>query len=174
MTYSEDNYVIDDEVIDIVSTPGALGGAPRLDGHRIAVYHILSHYRTGSSVEEIVGDEVYPQLREAQVRAALHYAIDYPDAVEQSSQPRETPLMLVTSYNTQVGGVVLSVLDMDSDESGTIADATISADDLSDRYSDQDLHAAWSWMYESRVRDDESHVRHMEDARVRSNAPEEG
>ena len=89
--FPEASYNIDDEVIDIVSTPDTLGGAPRLDGHRIAVYHILSFYRTGYSVEDIAGGEIYPHLSEAQVRAVLHYAVDYSEAVERSSN-RVTPL----------------------------------------------------------------------------------
>jgi uncharacterized protein (DUF433 family) len=138
----EESYSIDDEIIDIVSTPDTIGGAPRLDGHRIAVYHILSHYRTGDSVADIAGESVYPHLTEAQVRAALHYAIDHPTAVERSSKPRDTPLKLDVSYNSREAGPTLSVFDIGSDAPGTIAETTISIDDLPDGYDEQDLHAA--------------------------------
>ena len=147
--FPQQTYTIDDEPIDIVSTPDTLGGAPRLEGHRIAVYHILSFYRNGYSVEDIAGDEIYPHLSEAKVRAALHYAVDFSEAVERSSKPRDTPLMLSTSYDTQAGGPTLSVFDRTADEPGAIAEVTLSIDDLPDGYSEQDLHAAWCWIHEA-------------------------
>lgn len=146
--YPEASYNIDDEIIDIVSTPDTLGGAPRLDGHRIAVYHILSFYRAGYSVKDITGNEIYPHLSDAQVRAALHYAIDYSEAVERSSKPRDTPLIMDVSFNTKRGGPTLSIFARDSNESGAIAQVTLSIDDLPDRYDEQALHAAWAWMHE--------------------------
>lgn len=154
--FPEASYNIDDEVIDIISTQDTLGGSPRLDGHRIAVYHILSFYRTDHSIEDIAGEDVYPHLSEEQVRAALHYAVDYPKVVERSSKPRDTPLKLDVSFDTREGGPTLAVFDLSDDETGPIAEANISIDDLSDEYSDRDLHAAWAWMFEQDDRPDQS------------------
>jgi uncharacterized protein (DUF433 family) len=146
--YPEEVYSFDGDIIDIVSTPDTLGGAPRLDGHRIAVYHILSFYRNSYSIEDIAGDEIYPHLSESQVRAALHYAVDYSEAVERSSKPRDTPLIMDVSFNTKRGGPTLSIFARDSNEPGAIAEVTLSIEDLPEGYDEQDLHAAWAWMHE--------------------------
>lgn len=154
--YPEASYNIDDTIIDIVSTPGTLSGAPRLDGHRIAVYHILSFYRAGYNVADIAGEEIYPHLSEAGVRAALHYAADHDTAVERSSKPRDTPLHMDVSFDSRRGGPRLSIFCLNHDEPGAIATATIGIDDLPDGYDEQDLHAAWAWMHSAGDRPNQS------------------
>lgn len=55
-----------------------LGGEPRLEGHRISVFHIWTHYCRGKTSDDIAED-VYPHLRAEQIEAAIEYATDYPD-----------------------------------------------------------------------------------------------
>lgn len=55
----------------IVSTPGVLGGKPRIDGTRVGVTHILEALAAGDSAEEIV--ESLPWLTHDDIRAALLY-----------------------------------------------------------------------------------------------------
>jgi uncharacterized protein (DUF433 family) len=55
----------------IVSTPGILGGRPRIDGTRIAVQAISGWYKKGYSPEEI--NEQYEHLKLYQIYAALTY-----------------------------------------------------------------------------------------------------
>lgn len=55
----------------IISTPGTVGGKPRIKGRRIAVQHIaVWHYQMGQSVGEIAREY---DLDEADVIAALDY-----------------------------------------------------------------------------------------------------
>ncbi len=56
----------------IVSTPGIVGGRPRIKGTRLAVSLILEFMSAGSSEADIL--EGYPQLCAADVRACLRYA----------------------------------------------------------------------------------------------------
>ena len=55
----------------IVSTPGVVGGRPRIDGTRVSVNTIVIWYKKGHNAEEI-GLEI-PHLSLAQVYAALTY-----------------------------------------------------------------------------------------------------
>lgn len=55
----------------IVSTPGILGGKPRIDGTRVGVTHILEALAAGDTAQEIV--ESLPWLTHDDVRAALIY-----------------------------------------------------------------------------------------------------
>lgn len=55
----------------IVSTPGVLGGKPRIDGTRVGVAHILEALAAGDTAEEIVRD--FPWLSHDDIRAALLY-----------------------------------------------------------------------------------------------------
>jgi uncharacterized protein (DUF433 family) len=60
---------------DIVTIePGKRGGRPCIRGMRIAVADILGWLAAGMSHAEILGD--YPELTEADIRAALAYAAD--------------------------------------------------------------------------------------------------
>lgn len=55
----------------IKSTPGIVGGRPRIDGTRIAVRTIAGWYKQGYNAEEIA--EQYEHISLAQVYAALTY-----------------------------------------------------------------------------------------------------
>lgn len=55
----------------IVQTPGVLGGAARINGHRIAVHRVAGWWKQGLSVEEI-GARL-PALTPAGIHAALAY-----------------------------------------------------------------------------------------------------
>lgn len=55
----------------IVATPGTLGGKPRIDGTRIAVYHILEALAAGDTIEDIL--ESFDYLKPEDIRAALLY-----------------------------------------------------------------------------------------------------
>lgn len=55
----------------IVSTPGVLGGKPRIDGTRVGVAHILEALAAGDTAEQIVRD--FPWLSHDDIRAALLY-----------------------------------------------------------------------------------------------------
>jgi uncharacterized protein (DUF433 family) len=60
---------------DIIAVePGKRGGRPCIRGTRIAVADILGWLAAGMTNAEIVGD--YPELTEADIRAALAYAAD--------------------------------------------------------------------------------------------------
>lgn len=55
----------------IISTPGIVGGRPRIDGTRISVKTIAGWYKKGYSAEEIA--DQYEHLTLAQIYAALTY-----------------------------------------------------------------------------------------------------
>lgn len=60
---------------DVVThEPGKRGGRPCIRGTRIAVADILGWLAAGMSEAEIVSD--YPELTEADIRAALAFAAD--------------------------------------------------------------------------------------------------
>ncbi len=58
----------------ITQAPGKRGGRPCIRGMRIAVADILGWLAAGMSHAEIIAD--YPELTEADIRAALAYAAD--------------------------------------------------------------------------------------------------
>jgi uncharacterized protein (DUF433 family) len=58
----------------ITQEPGKRGGRPCIRGMRIAVADILGWLAAGMSHAEIISD--YPELTEADIRAALAYAAD--------------------------------------------------------------------------------------------------
>lgn len=60
---------------NIEKDPARCGGQPVVAGTRIRVAVVLTCYRQGMSVEEIV--QQYPHLRPADVHDALAYAYDH-------------------------------------------------------------------------------------------------
>ncbi len=56
----------------IVSTPGYVGGRPRIAGTRMPVTTIAHYWQQGYSAEDIV-NRAFPHLQLAQVHAALAY-----------------------------------------------------------------------------------------------------
>jgi uncharacterized protein (DUF433 family) len=67
----------------IVSTPGTVGGRPRIAGTRIAVDHIARLWTQGYSAEDIVYS-IYTHLGLDQVYAALAYYFANRDAIDTS------------------------------------------------------------------------------------------
>jgi uncharacterized protein (DUF433 family) len=66
----------------IVSTPGILGGKPRIAGRRISVEHIaVLNVRLGRSVDDICTDF---DLSMAEVHAALAYYFDHQAEIDKS------------------------------------------------------------------------------------------
>ena len=65
---------------NIEKDPARCGGQPVVSGTRIRVATILTCYRQGMSVEEIV--QQYAVLRPADVHDALAYAYDHLDEID--------------------------------------------------------------------------------------------
>jgi uncharacterized protein (DUF433 family) len=55
----------------IVTSPGVLGGRPRICGHRVPVHRIAGWWQLGLTVEEIAAK--HPTLGPAEIHAALAY-----------------------------------------------------------------------------------------------------
>lgn len=71
----------------IVATDDVLGGDPRLDGHRIGVYHIYQRYVDGEETPEEIAASY--DISIAEVHTALAYAFSNPDelrAIEKRNQ----------------------------------------------------------------------------------------
>ena len=58
----------------IVSDPNVCHGKPCFSNTRIMVYLVLELLEHGVSIDEITGDNYYPQLTKKHIEAALHYA----------------------------------------------------------------------------------------------------
>lgn len=69
------------EKTHIISTPGILGGKPRIDGTRIAVEHIAIDYNNGERPEEIADN--YEGITLADVFAALAYYFDHKTMIDE-------------------------------------------------------------------------------------------
>jgi len=65
---------------NIEKDPARCGGRAAIVGTRIRVCTILTCYRQGMTVEEIV--QQYSHLRPADIHDALAYAYDHPDEME--------------------------------------------------------------------------------------------
>jgi uncharacterized protein (DUF433 family) len=64
----------------IVKTEGVLGGEPRLEGHRIGVYHLYQRYVEGDESPETIAASF--DLTVGEVHAALAYAFSNPDEMD--------------------------------------------------------------------------------------------
>lgn len=62
---------------EIVSTEDTLGGAPRIEGHRIGVHHITKRILDGGDSPEQVAADF--DLEIADIYRALVYYYDHPD-----------------------------------------------------------------------------------------------
>jgi uncharacterized protein (DUF433 family) len=77
-TVSPETIVL--ETAHIVSTPGVLGGKPRIAGHRISVQDVaIWHERMGLSVDEIATNY---DLSLAEVYSALAYYFDHREEID--------------------------------------------------------------------------------------------
>lgn len=73
----------------IVTTDGVLGGDPRIEGHRIGVYHVYQRYVEGDESPEAIASSY--DISVADVHAALAYAFNNPEkmrAIEERNQAR--------------------------------------------------------------------------------------
>lgn len=68
----------------VVSTPGLLGGKPRIDGTRVGVSHILEALAAGDTADEIV--ESLPWLTHDDIRAALIYGAHQAEHAVQAAE----------------------------------------------------------------------------------------
>lgn len=66
------NAPLDELLTRVVCDPAILAGKPVIRGTRIPVWLLLSLIRTGAPFSEIL--ENYPQLEDADIRAALLFA----------------------------------------------------------------------------------------------------
>lgn len=86
--YPEETYLVDGETVRIVCTDGVLDGKPRIDGHRVAVHYVYAKHERGRTVEAL-RNGVYSELSAAEVRAALRYAEEHPDVLEDVARIEE-------------------------------------------------------------------------------------
>ncbi len=61
----------------IVKTDDVLGGNPRIEGHRIGVYHVYQRYVDGEDTPEAIATSY--DISVAEVHAALAYAFSHPE-----------------------------------------------------------------------------------------------
>lgn len=61
----------------IVTTEDVLGGDPRIEGHRIGVYHVYRRYVEGDETPEAIAAGY--DISAAEVHTALAYAFSNPD-----------------------------------------------------------------------------------------------
>ena len=79
----------------IVKTPGTLSGRPRIDGNRIAVSDIwLACLRALEDLAVPLILKDFPELTEEQVLAALNYARENMDEIEQEFKDAEAAYQL--------------------------------------------------------------------------------
>ena len=71
----------------IVSTPGVVGGRPRIDGTRVSVNTIAIWYKKGYNAEELARE--FERVSLAQVYAALAYYHANQDEIEASIRAQE-------------------------------------------------------------------------------------
>ncbi len=58
----------------ITVDPKIMGGKPVIKGTRIPIYLILEFFESGHTTKDIL--DMYPDLEEMDIKAALHYATD--------------------------------------------------------------------------------------------------
>jgi len=77
----------DETTPEIVTTDPILGGDPRIEGHRIGVYHVYQRYVDGDDTPEEIATSY--DISIAEVHAALAYAFSHPEemrAIEARNQ----------------------------------------------------------------------------------------
>jgi uncharacterized protein (DUF433 family) len=92
----------------IVSTPGIVGGKPRIAGSRIRVLDIVVwHEKRGLSPDQIV--DLYPELSLADIHAALAYYFDHRSEIEneferEASVVAEAKAQYISKVRQKTGG----------------------------------------------------------------------
>jgi uncharacterized protein (DUF433 family) len=77
----------DETTPEIVTTDDILDGDPRIEGHRIGVYHAYQRYVDGNNTPEEIATSY--DISVAEVHAALAYAFSHPEemrAIEARNQ----------------------------------------------------------------------------------------
>ena len=72
----------------IVKEPDYCGGKAALDNTRVRVMNVVFLHKQGKTEAEIL--ETYPDLKRAQVYAALAYYYDHPEEIEAELRADET------------------------------------------------------------------------------------
>lgn len=65
----------------IVQTDDVLGGDPRIEGHRIGVYHVYQQYVSEDETPEAIAESY--DISVAEVHAALAYAFHNPEQIRE-------------------------------------------------------------------------------------------
>lgn len=81
MAGTDDRPSSDGEVPQIVKTDGVLGGDPRIEGHRIGVFHVYQRYVDGGDTPEEIATSY--EITVAAVHAALAYAFSNTDEMRE-------------------------------------------------------------------------------------------
>jgi uncharacterized protein (DUF433 family) len=102
--YPEETYLIRGETVRIVCTDGVLDGKPRIDGHRVAVHYVYAKHERGRSVAEL-RDGIYSKLSEAEIRAALRYAEENPDVLQDVARIEKAEWEQISEQSSDGGGV---------------------------------------------------------------------
>ena len=100
--YPEETYLLSGETVRIVCTDGVLDGKPRIDGHRVAVHYVYAKHERGRSVEEL-REGIYSELSEAEIRAALKYADEHPDVLEDVARIEEAEWRQIGRQSAEEG-----------------------------------------------------------------------
>lgn len=87
-----------DDMPRIVMTEEVLGGAPRIEGHRIGVFTVYQRYVDGDESAETIADSY--DLSVAKVHAALAYAFANPDAMAELADRHEHAVSEATSRSS--------------------------------------------------------------------------
>lgn len=58
----------------IVASPNIVHGKPRIAGTRIMVYLILDLLASGKTPQQIISEDYYPDITEADILACIQYA----------------------------------------------------------------------------------------------------
>jgi len=100
--YPEETYLLSGETVRIVCTDGVLDGKPRIDGHRVAVHYVYAKHERGRSVEEL-REGIYSELSEQEIRAALKYADEHPDVLEDVARIEEAEWRQIGRQSAEEG-----------------------------------------------------------------------
>jgi len=91
---------------NIEQDPTRCGGQPVVAGTRVRVATVLSCYRMGMQVEEIV--QQYPTLKPADVHDALAYAYDHIDEIEADLAKDDEATVKLQNKSNQRSRVVIA------------------------------------------------------------------
>lgn len=83
----------------IVRTPGVVGGRPRVDGTRLAVWFIARCANEGSTPEELA--HTYPNLTLASVHDALSYYHDHKAEVDAEIEENSYEAAMASGFFTR-------------------------------------------------------------------------